>query len=58
MTHLSNGTIVTEIDASTDNATLTAQGYTIHHIETWHRDEDHSFIVWECPAISDADVPF
>lgn len=58
MTHLSNGTIVTDIDAATDHAFLTAQGYTIRHIETWHRDEDHSFIVWECPQITEAEVPY
>jgi len=32
MTHLSNGTVATDLDAHDDNAVLTAQGYTIHHM--------------------------
>jgi hypothetical protein len=36
MTQLSNGTIVTDIDAAPENAALTAQGYTTGAIETWH----------------------
>lgn len=57
MTHLSNGTVVTELDNGADNRTLSAQGYTIRHIETWH-DHDQTCIVWDAPAISDADLPF
>ena len=34
MTHLNNGTVVTDLDAHSDNAVLTDQGYTIRHIET------------------------
>jgi hypothetical protein len=58
MTHLSNGTVATDIDAHDDNAALTAQGYTIRHIETYHRDVDLSCIVWDAPEITEADLPF
>ncbi|WP_158258363.1 hypothetical protein [Rhodopila globiformis] len=58
MTHLSNGTVATDIDANDDNAALSAQGYTIRHIETYHRDIDVSCIVWDAPAITEADLPF
>ena len=58
MTHLSNGTVATDIDAHDDNAALSAQGYTIRHIETYHRDIDMSCIVWDAPAITEADLPF
>lgn len=36
MTKLDNGEIVTDINATTDNAALTTQGYSTHHIEPWH----------------------
>ena len=49
MTHLSNGTVATDLDAHDDNAALAAQGYTIRHIETWH-DLDHTCIVWDAPG--------
>ena len=55
MTHLSNGTVATDIDAHDDNAALSAQGYTIRHIETYHRDTDMSCIVWDAPAITEAE---
>ena len=35
MTHLSNGIVVTNIDAQ-ENAALVAEGYTVRHIEDWH----------------------
>ena len=57
MTYLSNGTVVTDAEASSDNAALSAQGYTIRHIETWH-DHSQTCIVWDCPKISEADIPF
>ncbi|MEO8716415.1 MAG: hypothetical protein ABI369_15530 [Acetobacteraceae bacterium] len=57
MTHLSNGTVATDLDAHDDNATLTARGYTIRHVETWH-DHDTTCIVWDAPRISDADLPY
>jgi hypothetical protein len=56
MTHLADGTVVTDID-SDNNARLTNAGYTIRHIETWH-DLGHSCIVWDAPEITDADCPF
>lgn len=57
MTKLDNGTVVTDLDATTDNAALTAQGYSIRHIETWH-DHDATCIVWDAPELTEADVPF
>ena len=57
MTQLSNGTVATDVDAHSDNATLTAQGYTIGHIETWH-DQDQTCIVWDAPEITEADLPY
>ena len=53
-----NGTVATDIDAHDDNAALSAQGYTIRHIETYHRDTDMTCIVWDAPAITEADLPF
>ena len=58
MTHLDNEAVVTDIDAHDDNAWLTAQGYTIRHIETWHA-EDETCIVWDAPQhLIDARLPF
>jgi hypothetical protein len=58
MTHLDPGAIVTDLDTHEDNAALTAQGYTIRHVETWHGDFDHSCVVWDAPEITEADIPF
>jgi len=59
MTNLSNGIVVTDLDANHDNTRLTGQGYTIRHIETWHRDaSDDTFIVWDAPQITEADLPY
>ncbi len=57
MTHLSNGTTATDIDATATNAALSAQGYTIHHIEDF---QGHASIIhWDRPdGITDAEVPF
>ena len=57
MTHLSNGTVATDIDATDAHAALTAQGYTIRHIETWH-DLDATCIIWDAPDLTEADLPF
>ena len=40
MTELSNGTIVTDIDAHDDNLDLSQRGYSIRHIETWHERDN------------------
>jgi hypothetical protein len=56
MTKLSNGTIVTDVDAHDDNAALNAQGYTIGRIEDWHGSG--SCIVWDAPELTEADLPF
>ena len=58
MTHLSNGTVVTDAEASNENAALSAQGYTIRHIETWHDADDQTCIVWDSPEIDEADIPY
>ena len=57
MTRLSNDTIVTDIDATHDNTALTARGYTVRAIETWH-DRDTTCILWQAPAITEADCPY
>ena len=57
MTHLGNGTVATDIHAMDYNAALTAQGYTVRHIETWH-DHDSTIVVWDAPEIAEADLPF
>ncbi len=57
MTHLSNGTTVTDIDATHANATLSVQGYTIRHIEDWHGHG--SVIVWDAPdEVDGVALPF
>lgn len=57
MTRLTNGAIATDIDAITENEALTAQGYTIGHIETWH-DHDVTCVVWDAPELSEAELPY
>lgn len=57
MTHLSNGTTVTDIDATDSNNALIAQGYTVRHIEDWTGHT--SCIHWDRPeGITEADLPF
>ena len=56
MTNLNNGTTATDLD-SHHNLALTAQGYTIRHIETYH-DTKQSFIIWDQPALTPDDLPF
>lgn len=58
MTHLGNGTIATDLNAHDDNAFLTEQGYTIGHIETWHRSVETTCIVWDAPEITESDLPY
>lgn len=58
MTHLGNGTVATDLDSCDENAALSGQGYTIRHIETWHRDTETTCIVWDAPPIGEADLPF
>ena len=58
VTHLNNGTIVTDAEASYENAALSAQGYTIRHIETWHGANDQTCIVWDRPEINEAEIPY
>ena len=56
MTHLTDGTIVTDLGADADNAALLAQGYSIRHVETWHGHGEQSFIRWDAPEITEADL--
>ena len=59
MTRMSDGTCVTDLDNHDHNQRLTAQGYTIRHIETWHRHTgSESFILWDAPAITETDLPY
>ena len=58
MTNLSNGTVATDLDNDSDNRNLLAQGYTVRHIETYHRDTDHSCIIWDAPSLTEADLPY
>ena len=58
MTHLSNGTIVTHLDADEDNLSLRQRGNSIRHIETWHDRDNQSFIHWDAPELTEADLPY
>lgn len=59
MTRLSNGATATDLDAHQDNASLTAQGYTIRHIETWHHaGHDDTCIIWDAPALPEAELAY
>jgi len=54
MTILSAATCATDLDDDSLNHALLADGWTIRHIETWHRNGHHdSIIVWDAP-----DLPF
>jgi hypothetical protein len=53
---LPDGHPATDLTADDENNRLTAQGYTIRHVETWR---DHgSYIVWDAPEVSAADYSF
>jgi hypothetical protein len=55
---------ITQIDHDTcatdlDDQVTTEQGYTIRHIETWHRyGHSDTVILWDTPSISEADLSF
>ncbi len=57
MTNMSNGTIVTDLDNTSENQVLTTQGYTIRHIETYH-DHNQTCIVWDAPELCEVDLPY
>ena len=59
MTKIDANTTATDFNDSDTNGHLLDQGYSIRHIETWHRD-DHSdsLIIWDSPAITEAELPF
>jgi hypothetical protein len=59
MTQIDQNTCATDLDDQVTNGYLTEQGYTIRHIETWHRSgHSDTVILWDTPAISEADLPF
>ena len=59
MTHLDDGSIVTDLTADHENNRLIiVQGYTIRHVETWHGHDHSAYIVWDGPEITEADCPY
>ena len=59
MTFITATTCATDLNDTIANTDLAGQGYTIRHIETWHRDNhSDSIIVWDVPQISETDLPF
>ncbi len=58
MTKIGQDIYATDLDDQVANRHLTRLGYTIRHIECWHRDGHSDIIVWDGPAISEADVPY
>lgn len=58
MTRLDDGTLVTDRNADLINEQLLAAGYSVRHIETWHAHERASFVVWDTPALTEADLPY
>jgi hypothetical protein len=59
MTKIDQNSYATDLDDQVTNSHLTDQGYTIRHIETWHRNgHSESIIVWDGPTISAGDVPY
>jgi len=50
MTFLDNGTCYSDLDDEIGNSFLVAFGWTIRHIEDWHRNgTTHSIIAWDAP---------
>jgi hypothetical protein len=58
MTKLRNGTIVTDLDAHDDNLFLSQRGYSIRYVETWHDHDDQTYIHWDAPELTEADLPY
>ena len=59
ITQIDKNTCATDLDDQVTNGHLTEQGYTIRHIETWHRSgHSDTGILWDTPALSEADLPF
>jgi len=59
MTQLDDGTYVTDLDNDVANSRLSGLGYSIRHIETWERlGCEESFVVWDAPALTEADLPY
>jgi hypothetical protein len=49
MTFIGYEPIVTNITDRKGIREMTKYGYTIRHIETWHDEEENTFIVWDAP---------
>jgi hypothetical protein len=59
MTKIDCTTCATDLEDTTTNSEMFEHGYSIRHIETWHHDgHSDSIIVWDNPAITEADLPF
>ena len=59
MTQVDANTTATDFNDTDTNAQLLGQGYSIRHIETWHRDtSSDSIIIWDTPAITEAGLPY
>ena len=58
MTRLDDGTLVTDRNADLINEQLLAAGYSVRHIETWHALDGASFVVWDTPPLTEADLPY
>jgi hypothetical protein len=59
MTKIDQNSYATDLDDQVTNSHRTRHGYTIHHIETWHRNEhSNSIVVWDGTTISEGDVPY
>ena len=41
-----------------DNLSLSQRGYSIRHIETWHEQNNQTFIHWDAPELTEADLPY
>jgi hypothetical protein len=41
-----------------DNLSLSQRGYSIRHIETWHEQDNQTFIHWDAPKLTEAELPY
>jgi hypothetical protein len=58
MTWINHNTVATDLNDHATNAHLLESGFSIRHIETWHRaGRDDSTIIWDAIAGTD-DLPY
>ena len=57
MTQLSN-VITSRTFTPTTTPPLSQRGYSIRHIETWHEQDNQTFIHWDAPELTEADLPY